>query len=66
MITEDFQLKGMVKNPKLAQGINDAAWGQFSTMLEYKGRFYGYEIRKLDRFSLVPSVARSMDTSTKI
>jgi putative transposase len=47
---EDLPIKGMVKNHKLAQAISDAAWGQFLTMLEYKGKLYGCEIRKLDRF----------------
>ncbi|MBW4576669.1 MAG: transposase [Aphanothece sp. CMT-3BRIN-NPC111] len=47
---EDLHIKGMVKNHKLAQAISDAAWGQFLTLLEYKGKLYGCEIRKLDRF----------------
>ena len=47
---EDLHIKGMVKNHKLAQAISDAAWGQFLTMLEYKGKLYGCEIRLLDRF----------------
>lgn len=47
---EDLHIKGMVKNHKLAQAINDASWGQFLTMLEYKGKLKGCEIRKLDRF----------------
>jgi putative transposase len=47
---EDLHIKGMVKNHKLAQAISDAAWGQFLTMLEYKGKLYGCEIHKLDRF----------------
>lgn len=36
---EDMQIKGMVKNHKLAQAISDASWGQFLTLLEYKGKF---------------------------
>ncbi len=47
---EDLHIKGMIKNHKLAQAISDASWGQFLTMLEYKGKLYGCEIRKLDRF----------------
>jgi putative transposase len=47
---EDLHIKGMVKNYKLAQAISDVAWGQFLTMLEYKGKLYGCEVRKLDRF----------------
>ena len=47
---EDLNLKGMVKNHKLAQAISDAGWGQFLSFLEYKGELYGCEIRQIDRF----------------
>lgn len=47
---EDLNIKGMVKNHKLAQSISDAGWGQFLSFLEYKGELYGCEIRQIDRF----------------
>ena len=47
---EDLNVKGMVKNHKLAQAISDAGWGQFLSFLEYKGELYGCEIRQIDRF----------------
>jgi putative transposase len=47
---EDLYIKGMVKNRKLAKQISDVAWGNFLTMLEYKGDIYGCEIRYVDRF----------------
>lgn len=47
---EDLNIKGMVKNRKLAQQISDVAWGQFLTLLEYKGELYGCEISRVDRF----------------
>ena len=34
---EDLHIKGMVRNKRLARHISDAAWGQFTQMLEYKG-----------------------------
>lgn len=40
----------MVKNRKLAKQITDVAWGNFLTMLEYKGNIYGCEICYVDRF----------------
>ena len=40
----------MVKNRKLAKQISDVAWGQFLTLLEYKGDIYGCEIKRVDRF----------------
>lgn len=47
---ESLNLKGMVKNRKLAKQISDVAWGNFLTMLEYKGDIYGCEIRYVERF----------------
>lgn len=47
---EDLNVKGMVKNHKLAQAISDAGWGQFISFLEYKSELYGCEIRRIDRF----------------
>ncbi|MBW4500411.1 MAG: IS200/IS605 family element transposase accessory protein TnpB [Scytonema hyalinum WJT4-NPBG1] len=47
---ESLNIKGMVKNRKLAKHISDVAWGNFLTMLEYKGDIYGCEIRYVDRF----------------
>jgi putative transposase len=47
---EDLNIKGMIKNRKLAKQISDVAWGQFLTLLEYKGELYGCEISRVDRF----------------
>ncbi|MBD2504994.1 IS200/IS605 family element RNA-guided endonuclease TnpB [Anabaena azotica] len=47
---ESLNIKGMVKNRKLAKQISDVAWGNFLTMLEYKGDIYGCEVHYVDRF----------------
>jgi len=47
---EDLNIKGMVKNHKLAKHISDASWGKFITMLEYKAEWNDKEIVKIDRF----------------
>jgi len=47
---EDLNAKGMVKNHCLAKAISDAAWSGFVTKLEYKAKWYGKKIIKIDRF----------------
>lgn len=46
---EDLKIKVLVKNRQLAQQISDVDWGQFLTLLEYKGELYGCEIYRVDR-----------------
>lgn len=47
---EDLNVKGMVRNHKLAKAISDVSWSKFVTMLEYKAPLYGTEIVKVPRF----------------
>lgn len=47
---ENLNLKGMVKNHCLAESISECSWYEFVRQLEYKGRWYGRTVVKIDRF----------------
>ena len=42
---------GMQRNHHLAQAVVDASFGMFLTMLEYKCKWYGVNLIKIDRFA---------------
>ena len=48
---EDLNVKGMQRNHRLAQAVGDASFGMFLTQLEYKCRWYGVNIVKINRFA---------------
>jgi putative transposase len=50
IVLEDLNVKGMLKNHKLAKSISDVGWGYFYQFLNYKSGWYGREIIKIDRF----------------
>lgn len=47
---ENLQVKNMVKNHKLAQSILDVSWSEFVRQLNYKAKWYGKELVKIDKF----------------
>jgi putative transposase len=47
---ETLQVSNMLKNHTLAQAIQDAGWGMFVTMLEYKAKWQGKNIMKIGTF----------------
>ncbi len=50
MVVEDLKVLNMVKNPKLAQSISDAAWGELVRQLDYKCKWVGRTLVKIDRW----------------
>ncbi|HEY9874335.1 MAG TPA: RNA-guided endonuclease TnpB family protein [Candidatus Obscuribacterales bacterium] len=47
---EDLAVKNMVKNSKLGRAISDASWSELVRQLEYKARWYGRNLVKIDRW----------------
>ena len=47
---EDLNLKGMQQGLNLAKSVSDAGVGEFVRQLGYKGRWYGCEVVKVDRW----------------
>ena len=45
---EDLNVKGMLRNHKLARSISDVSWSSFVAKLQYKADWYGREIIKVD------------------
>ena len=47
---EDLNIKGMCKNHKLAEVINECNWGEFVNILQYKCNWNGKQLVKVNRF----------------
>ena len=47
---ENLNVKGMVKNPKIALAISNVGWGMLNTMLKYKAEWAGKVYIQVDRF----------------
>ena len=47
---ETLNVKGMVKNHKLAKSIHDVSWYNFIQMLKYKAEWYGKNIVQIGQF----------------
>ncbi len=50
IVCENLNIKGLVRNHKLAKAINDCGWGMFLNFLEYKCKKEGKVFLQIDRF----------------
>lgn len=48
--TETLRVQNMVKNHCLARSISDVSWGTFLSLLEYKAKWYGRTLVKIDQW----------------
>ena len=56
IVLEDLNVAGMMKNRHLAQAIADVGLYEFRRQLQYKGAWYGCQIKLANRF--YPSTKR--------
>jgi len=50
VVVENLNIKGMVRNHKLAKAISDVSWGMFVNFLEYKLKEKGGVLVEIDRW----------------
>jgi len=62
---EDLNVKGMVKNKRLAKSISDASFGEFRKQLQYKSEWYGRTLVLAPRFYPPSKICSSCQVKTK-
>ena len=68
IVSEDLQIKNMVKNHDLAKSISDASWYELTRQLGYKAEWNGREYIKIDTFyasSQICSICGYQNTDIK-
>ena len=68
IVSENLQIKNMVRNHHLAKSISDVSWYELTRQLEYKAKWNGREYVKIDTFyasSQLCSACGYRNTETK-
>ena len=68
IVSENLQIKNMVKNHNLAKSISDVSWYELTRQLEYKAKWNGRKYVKIDTFyasSQLCSACGYRNTETK-
>jgi putative transposase len=63
---EDLNVKGMIKNHKLAQALSDVSIGTFNRMIEYKAKERGVNIIRIGRFEPSSKMCTCGTVNTKL
>jgi putative transposase len=50
IVMETLNVKEMMQEKKLSRSISDASWGLLTQMLEYKCKWYGRELIKINKY----------------
>jgi putative transposase len=50
IVMETLNVKVMMEEKKMSRNISDASWGLLTQMLEYKSKWYGRELIKINRW----------------
>ncbi|HIC78065.1 MAG TPA: transposase [Sulfurovum sp.] len=61
---ETLNVKGMIKNRRLAKSIADVAWSEFMRQLEYKAQWRGKTILKIDQWFPSSQICSNCGAST--
>jgi len=51
IMVETLNIRGLVRNRRIARSIADAAWSRFLQMLQYKAEWYGVTLIQVGRFA---------------
>ena len=63
IIIEDLNVSGMLKNHKLARSIQEISLHRFTSMLEYKAKWFEKNVIKIDRFFPSSKLCNNCDTN---